>query len=70
MDHYLKYFTKGNFVKWTQTQLKRKGYNLGKYGTDGCYGKDTEMTVKKYQKSKGLTVDGCVGIKVVKSLVK
>lgn len=70
MDNYLSNFTRGNFVKWTQTQLKRKGYNIGSYGIDGCYGNDTEKTVRKYQKDKGLTVDGCVGIEVVKSLVK
>lgn len=70
MSHYLKNFTKGNFVKWTQTQLKRKGYDLGSYGIDGGYGTDTEKAVKKYQKDKGLTVDGCVGIATVKSLVK
>lgn len=70
MAHYLKYYTSGNFVKWTQTQLKRKGYSLGSYGIDSCYGKDTEKTVKKYQKDKKLTIDGCVGIEMVKSLVK
>lgn len=70
MDHYLRYFAKGNFVKWTQTQLKRKGYNLGSYGIDTCYGKDTEKAVKKLQKDKNITIDGCVGIATVKILVK
>lgn len=70
MAHYLKYFTRGNFVKWTQTQLKRKGYSVGSCGIDGGYGKDTEATVKKYQKANRLTVDGCVGIEVVKALAK
>ena len=70
MAHYLKYYTSGNFVKWTQTQLKRKGYSVGSCGTDGCYGRDTEAAVKKYQTDKKLTVDKCVGIEVVKSLVK
>lgn len=70
MSHYLKYYTSGSFVRWTQTQLKRKGYNIGSYGIDGGYGKDTEAAVKKYQKDKKLVVDGCVGIEVAKSLVK
>ena len=70
MSNYLKNFTRGEFARWTQTQLKRKGYNLGSYGIDGGYGNDTEKAIKKYQKDKGLTVDGCVGIEVVKSLVK
>lgn len=69
-NNYLSNFTRGNFAKWTQTQLKRKGYNIGSYGVDGGYGNDTEKAVKKYQKDKSLTVDGCVGIEVVKSLVK
>lgn len=70
MDHYLKYFTKGNFVKWTQTQLKRKRYNLGSYGIDSCYGKDTEKAIKKLEQDNKITVDGCTGIQVVKILVK
>lgn len=70
MAHYLKYFTRGNFVKWTQTQLIRKSYSVGSCGADGGYGKDTVSAVKKYQHDKRLTVDGCVGIEVVKSLVK
>ena len=70
MSHYLKYFTRSNFVKWTQTQLKRKGYSVGKYGIDGGYGKDTEAAVKKYQKANKLAVDGYVGIEVIKSLAK
>lgn len=70
MDNYLSNFTRGNFVKWTQKQLKRKGYNIGSYGIDGRYGSDTEKAVRKYQKDKNLVVDGCVGIEVVKSLVK
>lgn len=69
-SHYLKYFTRGNFVKWAQTQLKRKGYSIGGCGIDGGYGKDTVSAVKKYQKDKELTQDGCVGIEMVKSLVE
>lgn len=70
MSHYLKYYTSGNFVKWVQTQLKRKGYSIGQCGIDGGYGRDTESAIKKYQKNNKLTVDGCVGIEVVKSLIK
>lgn len=69
-NNYLSNFTRGEFVKWTQKQLKRKGYNIGSYGIDGGYGTDTEKAVRKYQKDKKLSVDGCVGIEVVKSLVK
>ena len=70
MSHYLKYFTKGNFVKWTQTQLKRKGYDLGSYEIDSCYGRDTEKAIKKLQKDNNAIIDGCTGIETVKVLVK
>jgi GH25 family lysozyme M1 (1,4-beta-N-acetylmuramidase) len=70
MDHYLKYFIKGNFVKWTQTQLKRKSYDIGGYGIDSCYGRDTEKAIKKLQKDNNLIIDGCVGIATVKILIR
>lgn len=70
MQHYLKYYTKGNFVKWTQKQLKRKGYKLGVFGLDGRYGKQTQKAVKSFQINNNLTPDGCVGIATVKKLVK
>ncbi len=70
MSHYLKYYTKGEFVAWTQTNLIRKGYSVGSCKVDKRYGNDTEKAVRKYQKDKKLAVDGCVGIEVVKSLVK
>lgn len=70
MDHYLKYFTKGNFVKWTQTQLKRKSYDIGGYEIDSCYGRDTEKAIKKLQKDNNLIIDGCVGIATVKILIR
>lgn len=70
MDHYLRYFTKGNFVKWVQTQLKRKGYDIGSYGIDRCYGRDTEKATKKLQKDTNLIIDGCVGIETINILVR
>lgn len=70
MSHYLKYYTAGNFVKWTQTNLERKGYSVGSYGIDGCYGRDTEKAVKAFQKNNNLIIDGCVGIETVKRLVQ
>lgn len=70
MSHYLKYFTKGNFVKWTQEQLKRKNFDIGSYGIDSCYGRDTEKAIKKLQKDNNIVIDGCTGIDTVKILVK
>lgn len=68
--YYLKYYTQGNFVRWVQTQLKRKGYSIGSYGIDGCYGIDTVAAIKKYQKDKKLTIDGYAGKEVISSLLK
>lgn len=69
MNYYLRYYTKGYFVKWTQTQLKRKGYDIGSYEIDSCYGRDTEKAIKKLQKDNNIIIDGCVGIETVKELI-
>ena len=44
-----------------QTLLMKLGYDLGSYGVDGDFGKDTEAAVKRFQRDHGLTVDGVVG---------
>lgn len=53
--------SKGNNVKWVQWELKRLGYDLGKYGIDGDFGTATDKAVRAFQKKKKLTVDGIVG---------
>ena len=50
--------------------MARKGYSVGSYGIDSCYGRDTEKAVKKLEQDNKITVDGCTGIQVVKILVK
>lgn len=70
MNNYLKYYTKGNFVQWTQTQLERKDFDLGNYGIDGCYGRDTEKAIKNLQKKYNIIIDGCTGAETVKVLAK
>lgn len=57
-------------VKWLQTRLISKGYSCGKYGIDGSFGNDTLAAVKKFQKDKGLVVDGYVGKDTHKKLVE
>lgn len=59
----LKRGDKGQYVTLLQTQLDRKGYDLGSYGIDGDFGKATEAAVKKFQTDNGLTADGIVGKK-------
>lgn len=59
----LKKGSKSDNVKALQTLLIGYGYDCGKYGADGDFGSATDEAVCKYQKSKGLTVDGIVGEK-------
>ncbi|MEA5009142.1 N-acetylmuramoyl-L-alanine amidase [Clostridium tyrobutyricum] len=48
-------------VKVVQEKLLGIGYNVGKYGADGYFGKDTSEAVRRFQKDRGLLVDGIVG---------
>lgn len=65
----LKKGSKGDEVKALQTMLKGLGYSLGIWGPDGDFGAQTDAVVKKYQKKKGLEVDGIVGAATWKSLL-
>lgn len=53
--------SKGELVKEAQRLLSDRGYNLGKYGVDGDFGKATEAAVKQFQKDWGLKQDGIIG---------
>jgi len=55
----VRYGSTGADVAALQTILNSNGYNCGK--VDGDFGVKTLGAVKKYQKAKGLTVDGIVG---------
>jgi len=57
----LKRGSKGEYVRIAQTELFEKGYDLGKCGIDGDFGKATEKAVKAFQKDNGLTADGVIG---------
>ena len=52
---------KGQAVTEMQSLLMKLGYDLGSYGVDGDFGKDTEAAVRKFQRDHGLTADGIVG---------
>jgi peptidoglycan hydrolase-like protein with peptidoglycan-binding domain len=55
----LKRGSSGPDVLTLQTALKQLGFDP--HGTDGRFGPGTEIAVKDFQKSKGLTADGLVG---------
>jgi peptidoglycan hydrolase-like protein with peptidoglycan-binding domain len=44
-----------------QEDLLKLGYNIGKAGADGIFGKDTEAGVINFQADHGLKEDGIVG---------
>lgn len=57
----LKKGARGESVKALQTLLIGYGYPCGASGVDGDFGSATVKAVEKYQKAKGLSVDGIVG---------
>lgn len=60
----------GSDVVIIQRILVSKGYDIGSYGVDGKFGKNTETAVKKFQAEHGLKVDGIVGVKTWAMLEK
>ncbi|MEH2466223.1 peptidoglycan-binding protein [Nostoc sp.] len=56
----LKYGSRKSDVQRLQTQLKQLGYYSGV--VDGQYNPSTEIAVAKFQKAKGLIVDGLAGL--------
>jgi hypothetical protein len=54
-------------LKSVETALSKANYLDSKY-VDGVIDKTTENAIRKYQRSKGMTVDGLVNIQTVKSL--
>lgn len=57
----LKLGSKGDYVLHWQKFLNLNGYPCGK--EDGKFGKNTEIAVKSFQISRGLTPDGIIGPK-------
>ena len=64
----LKNGSKGNQVKTLQRLLNALGYSCG--NVDGSFGPKTLEAVKKFQKAKGLDVDGYCGPKTWAALLK
>ncbi|MDU2200113.1 MAG: peptidoglycan-binding protein [Terrisporobacter othiniensis] len=64
--HYLKMGNKGEHVMWLQKALINRGYNIE---ADGSFGSKTKAAVMSYQKSRGLKVDGYVGVDTHSAIV-
>lgn len=64
----LKNGSTGSDVKKLQEALIDAGYDVGKTGADGVFGKNTLAAVKQYQKDNGLSVDGIAGKNTLGSL--
>lgn len=58
--------SRGNYVCIAQDDLNTLGYRTG--GLDGVFGEQTENAVRRYQTSRGLSVDGIVGCNTWRSL--
>jgi hypothetical protein len=56
----------GERIRQIQVALQSRGYYLDKL--DGIYGPLTETAVRKFQRDRGLVVDGKVGTKTLKAL--
>lgn len=60
--------TKSGYVKTAQILLNK--YNAAGLEEDGIFGSATEKAVRKYQESRGLSVDGIIGPKTWTRLLK
>ena len=61
---------KGEEVTLLQTYLYRLGYDIGSWGIDGDFGRDTEKAVKEFQSDHQLVVDGVAGVMTWNALQK
>lgn len=65
----LKRGKKGSKVKALQILLIGLGFSCGSYGADSSFGPATEAAVRRFQKDRGLTIDGIVGVKTWSALL-
>ena len=67
---YLQKGCTGEDVRALQILLIGMGYDCGKWGADGDFGKATENAVECFQEDNGLEVDGVVGAATMGSLLR
>ena len=69
-SHLLSYGKKGRYVRWVQARLTAIGYRGNMTAPDGIFGKNTRAAVRAFQKARRLGVDGVVGDKTVREMIK
>lgn len=67
--HNLRKGASGNITRIMQICLIGHGYSVGSNGADGSYGSNTVEGLKKFQKAKGITADGILGVNTWKKLL-
>lgn len=67
--NYLRPGCRGEDVRALQILLMGRGYSCGNSGADGVFGNDTNSALCKYQRAKGLEVDGVAGEQTMSSLL-
>ena len=60
---------RGEAVRSLQILLMGRGYSCGNAGADGIFGNDTHSAVSKFQRAKGLDVDGIAGEQTLAALL-
>lgn len=65
----LKRGCKGEDVRALQILLMGRGYSVGNCGADGDFGNDTHSAVSRYQRAKGLDIDGIAGEQTMSALL-
>lgn len=60
---------RGEDVRALQILLMGRGYSVGNSGADGIFGNDTHSALTKYQRSRGLDVDGIAGAQTFSTLL-
>lgn len=65
----LEFGDKGPSVKELQVRLIEAGFTVGATGADGGFGAETQSAVRAYQSSRGISVDGMVGLQTWTALL-